>query len=161
MVNSADKRFKYDNGPTVGAGSSVTIAETSTTDSIVRNSKGKTIWEKSPEEVEDEVEALIESRGDSCPERKRRHDKFNKEWDQDEESLDRKHSCTTPSVCPKIESSLQKVSKGVAELKELHIQIEESIEKLIEESRDKTQFSLNSVGKSFFSACGSEFGLIY
>lgn len=144
-VNSAstDRRFKCDNTATIGTDSSVTIAETSTIDSVVRNSQEKTVWEKSPEEVEDEVEALIQSRGDSCPERKRRHYKFNKEWDEDEESLDRKHTCSTPSVYPKIKSSLQQVKKRVAELKDLHSQIGESIEKLIEESRDEAHFRLN------------------
>lgn len=110
-------------------------------DSEVRKDKGKTVWEKSPEEVEDEVEALIQTREDSCPERKRRRDEFNKEWDEDEESLDRKHTSSTPSVCPEIKASLKKVKEGVAGLKELHSQIGESIEKLIEESRDKTRSS--------------------
>lgn len=137
MADSADKRFEYDNTPTVDTGPSVTIAETSTIDSEVRSSNGKTVWEKSPDEVEDEVEALIQSREDSCPERKRQHDKFNKEWDEDEELLDWKHTCSTPSVGQEIMATMQKIQEAIAELKELQGQIEESIEKIIGESKER------------------------
>lgn len=127
MADSAGKKTKCDNTPTLGTSSLATIAKTSMIDSEVQTSKGKTIWEKSLEEVEDEVETLIQSREDKCPERKRRHDEFNKEWDEDEESLDMKQTC--PSVSPEIMASLQKVKEGFAQLKELHSQIGESMEK--------------------------------
>lgn len=137
MANSADKRFECDNTPTIGTGLSITIAETSTIDSEVRSSKGKTVWEKSPDDVEDEVEALIQSREDSCPERKRQLDKFNKEWDEDEEFLDWKHTFSTPSVGQEIMATRQKIKEAIAELKELQSQIEEAIEKIIRESKER------------------------
>lgn len=129
MVDSDDKKSECDNTPTLGTSSLATIAATSMIDSEVQTSKGKTVWEKSSEEVEDEVETLIQSRGDKCPERKRRHDEFNKEWDEDEESLDKKQTCPTSSVSSEIMASLQKLKKEFAQLKELHSQIGESMDK--------------------------------
>lgn len=130
MGNFADKKTKCDNTPELGTSSLATIAETSMINSEVRISKGKTVWEKSPEEVEDEVETLIQSREDECPERKRRRDEFNKEWDEDEKFLDMKQTCPRYSVAPEIMASLQKVKEGFAQLKELHSQIGESMDKL-------------------------------
>lgn len=129
MADCAGKKTECDNTPKLGTSSLATIAKTSMIDSEVQTSKGKPVWEKSPEEVEDEVETLIQSREDKCPERKRRHDEFNKEWDEDEASLDKKQTCPTPSVSPEIMASLQKVKEGFAQLKELHSQIGESMEK--------------------------------
>lgn len=144
MANFADKKPGCDNTPTLGTRTLATIAETSMIDSEVRTSKRKTVWEKSSEEVEDEVEALIQSRENECPERKRRHDEFNKEWDEDEKSLDMKQTCPTPSVSPQIMASLQQVKEGFAELNELHDQIGESMDKLASASTWQV--------KAFFSA---------
>lgn len=93
MAASVDKKTECGKTPTLGTSSFATIEEPSLIDSEVQTSKGKTFWEKSPEEVEDEVETIIQSCGDKCPERKWRHDEFNKEWNEDEESLDKKHTC--------------------------------------------------------------------
>lgn len=130
MANFVDKKTKCDNTPELRTSSLATIAETSMINSEVRISKGKTVWGKSPEEVEDEVETLIQSREDECPERRRRRDEFNKEWDEDETSLDMKQTDPTPSVALEIMASLQKVKEGFAELEELHSQIGESMDKL-------------------------------
>lgn len=129
MAASAVKKTECDKTPTLETSSLATIVKPRMIDSEVQTSKGKTVWEKSPEEVEDEVETLIQSRRDKCPERKRRHDEFNKEWDEDEESLDKKHTCPTSSVSPEIMASLKKLKKGFAQLEELHNQIGESMEK--------------------------------
>lgn len=129
MADSTDQTNKYDHTPALGTSSLTTIAEASVIDSEVQTTKRKIIWNKSPEEVEDEVETLIKSRGDNCPERKRRHDEFNKEWDADEESLDKKQTCSKRSVAPEIIASLQKAKEGFAQLSELHNQIGESMEK--------------------------------
>lgn len=129
MADSADKTTtKCDKTPTLGASASTTIA-TSVIGSEAQKTKGKTMWEKSPEEIEDEVEALIKSREDDCPERKRRHDEFYKEWDEEVESLDKKQDCTTPSVAPDIMASLRKAREQFAQLKVLHQEIRESMEK--------------------------------
>lgn len=134
MANSADQTTKYDHTPALGTISLTTIAETIVIDSEVQTTKGKIIWKKSPEEVEDEVETLIKSRGNNCPERKRRHDEFNKEWDADKESLDKKQTCPKRSAAPEIIASLQKAKEGFAQLNELHNQIGESMEKFVSAS---------------------------
>lgn len=130
MADSRDMTTKCGNMPTLGTGSLTTIPETGVIDSEAQTTKGTTIWEKSPDEIEDEVEALIKSREDNCPERKRRHDEFYKQWDEDEESLDMRHTYTRPSAAPKLMASLQKVNNGFAQLRELHSLIGKSMEKL-------------------------------
>lgn len=130
MAGSAKKKTKCDNTPKLGARTSTTITDTSGIDSEAQTTKGKVIWEKSPDEVEDEVEALIKSREDSCPERKRLHDEFYKQWDEEVESLDKKHDCPTPSVAPAITASLKKAKEQLTQLEELHAKIGESMDKL-------------------------------
>ena len=68
--------------------------------------KEKTIWQKSPAEIEAEVEALLQEREDECPKRKNRHDKIRKQWTR-EEQFDKKlsHREPTPSVTPRLEMS--------------------------------------------------------
>ena len=130
MAGSAEKKIKRDNPPKLGARTSITITNTSGIDSEAQTTKGKAIWEKSPDEVEDEVEALIKSREDSCPERKKRHDEFYKQWDEEVESLDKKHDCTTPSVAPALTASLKKAKEQLAQLEKLHAKIGETMDKL-------------------------------
>lgn len=138
MADSADNTTKRDNTPMLGAIALTTIADTSVIDpgAQTKTTKGKTIWEKSPEEVADEVETLIKSHEDNCPERKRRHDEFYNQWDEDMKSLDKKQNCLTHFVAPEIIVSLQKAREQFAQLKELHGKIGKSMEKFASSSTE-------------------------
>lgn len=88
------------------------------------------IWDKSPEEVEAVVEALLKQRAEGSPGRKKRHQKINKQWEKKEKLLDKKQRERTTSVASKLEASLKKATEQLAELKELQSQIGESLDRL-------------------------------
>lgn len=92
--------------------------------------EGTEIWDKSPEEVEAAVEALLEQRAEGSPGRKKRHRKIKKQWEKEEKLLNKKHSEPTTSVALKLEASLKKATEQIAELKELQSQIGESLDRL-------------------------------
>lgn len=92
--------------------------------------KEKTIWQKTPAEIEAEVDALLQKREYECPKRKKRHEKIRKHCAKKEEQLDKKHREPTPSVAPRLEASLKKATKQISELKELQSNIGESMEQL-------------------------------
>lgn len=92
--------------------------------------EGTRIWDKSPEEVEAAVEALIKQRAEESPGRKKRYQKFNKQWDKKEKLLNTKHSDPTTSVASKLELSLKKGTEQIAELKERQFQIGKSLDRL-------------------------------
>lgn len=86
-------------------------------------SNGKKISEKSPAELEADVEALFKQRLEECPERKRLNDMARKWWAKEDEMMKKMHARPTPSVAPQLEASLKKAS-------ELHGQIGESLDRL-------------------------------
>ncbi|MCJ1345918.1 hypothetical protein MMC31_004128 [Peltigera leucophlebia] len=90
----------------------------------------KMISEKSSAELEADVEALFKQRLEECPERKRLNDMARKWWAKEDEMMKKMHARPTPSVGPQLEASLKKASEQLAELKELHGHIGESLDRL-------------------------------
>ena len=92
--------------------------------------EGNEIWDKSPEEVEAAVEALLDQRAEESPGRKKRYQKIKKQWEKKDKLLNKKHSEPATSVALKLEAPLKKVTEQIAELKELQSQIGESLDRL-------------------------------